>query len=51
MYDYDTILAAQCNRIREAYAAQILDANNPAQGCFLTKEEAYPNADHRHSAS
>ena len=51
MYDYDSILSSQCDRIRKAYSAQILDATNPAVGCFLTGEDYYPNADHGHNAS
>lgn len=51
MYDYDHILASQVNRIRAAYPNQILDATNPAVGCFLTPGDYYPNADHGHNAS
>lgn len=52
MYDYATILAAQADRIRAAYPAQILDDANPAVGCFLAgRSGGHPNADHGSNAS
>jgi hypothetical protein len=51
MYRYEDILAVQIDQTLKAYPDQILDPANPAVGCFLTGEDAYPNADHTHNAS
>ena len=52
MYSYDHIIAAQAQRIRNAYSGQIFDESNPAVGCFLSeRSEGHPNADHGSNAS
>ena len=52
MYAYESILQFQTERVKSAYARQILDSNHPAYGVFLSERSGqHPNADHTCNAS
>jgi hypothetical protein len=52
MYDFESILQSQTDRVKATYSRQISDPDHPAFGAFLSERGgAHPNADHGNNAS